>query len=79
MQSAFLVKDGEDLNKNRKLDFSSKDKKDSKRFKSFVISFAAFVVILGGISLLMFMKSIDFNFGNLVSSSDDLTTEPQTE
>ena len=27
----------------------------------------------------MFMKSIDFNFGNLVSSSDDLTTEPQTE
>lgn len=79
MQSAFLVKDGEDLKKSRKLDFSSKDKKDSKRFKSFVISFAAFVVILGGISLLMFMKSIDFNFGNLVSSSDDLTTEPQTE
>ncbi|MBS7388740.1 MAG: hypothetical protein KIG33_00200, partial [Oscillospiraceae bacterium] len=67
------------MNKNRKLDFSSKDKKDSKRFKSFVISFAAFVVILGGISLLMFMKSIDFDFGNLVSSSDDFTTEPQTE
>lgn len=79
LQSAFLVKRGEILKNNRKLDFSSKDKKDSKRFKSFIISFAAFVIILGGISLLMFMKSIDFNFGNLVSSSDDLTTEPETE
>jgi anionic cell wall polymer biosynthesis LytR-Cps2A-Psr (LCP) family protein len=74
-----LVKGGENLKNNRKLDFSSKDKKDSKRFKSFIISFAAFVIILGGISLLMFMKSIDFNLGNLVSSSDDLTTEPETE
>jgi len=79
LQSAFLVKRGKNLKNNRKLDFSSKDKKDSKRFKSFIISFAAFVIILGGISLLMFMKSIDFNFGNLVSSSDDLTTEPVTE
>lgn len=79
LQSAFLVKRGENLKKNRKLDFSSKDKKDSKRFKSFIISFAAFVIILGGISLLMFMKSIDFDFGNLASSSDDKTTQPETE
>ena len=79
MQSAFLVKDDEDLNKNRKLDFSSQDKKDSKRFKSFVISFAAFVLILGGISLLMFMKSIEFDFGNIVFSSDDFTQEYQTD
>lgn len=61
------------MKKAKKLNFTSKEKKQTKRFRSFVISFAAFVIILGSVSLLMFMKSIDFNINNLVSSSEKTT------
>lgn len=64
--------------KAKNLSFVSKDKKNSKRFKSFIVAFVAFVLLLGSVSALMFMKSIDFDLKNLVSSAET-TTEQVTE
>ncbi len=63
----------------KKLDFSSNEKKNSKRIKYFIVSFAAFTVVLGSISLLMFMKTLDFDLGNLKSSALESTTEAESE
>lgn len=67
------------MKQEKKLEYSQKNNRKSKNFRNFVISFAAFVIVLGAISLLMFMKSLNFDLKNLVSSSDELTTEPQTQ
>lgn len=63
----------------KRLDFSSEEKKNSKRMRYFIISFAAFIVVLGSISLLMFMKSLNFDLDNLKSSAGESTTETTSE
>lgn len=39
--------------------------------RSFIIAFSSFVIILGTISVFIFMKSVDFNLNNLVQSTTD--------
>lgn len=67
------------MKNDNKLNYSQKKANNPQKLKMFIISFAAFVVVLGTVSLLIFMKSLDFNIKNLVSSSDELTTEETTE
>ncbi len=57
--------------KIRDLDFSSEKQAKQKKMRSFIIAFASFVVILGTISVFIFMKSVDFNLNNLVQSTTD--------
>ncbi len=57
--------------KIRDLDFSSEKQAEQKKMRSFIIAFASFVVILGTISVFVFMKSVDFNLNNLVQSTTD--------
>lgn len=63
----------------KKLDFSSEKKKKNRQLKYFLISFSVFIIVLGTISLLMFMKSLDFDFNNLSRSSEETTTEIVSE
>lgn len=63
------------MKQEKKLNYSKKEAQKSKNFRTFIISFTAFVIVLGVISLLMFMKSLDFDLKNIVSSSDEITTE----
>lgn len=49
--------------------------------RSFIIAFSSFVIILGTISVFIFMKSVDFNLNNLVQSttvSDESTSDLTT-
>ncbi|MBR0542216.1 MAG: LCP family protein [Clostridia bacterium] len=66
------------MRKANKLDFSNERRRNSKRLRSFIIAFAAFVVVLGCVSLLMFMKALDFDIRNLISSAET-TTEAVSE
>lgn len=63
------------MRKANKLDFSNEQRRNSKRFKNFIIAFAAFVIVLGAVSALMFMKSLDFDLHNLISSAETTTEE----
>lgn len=47
--------------------------KPTKSFKYFIFAFALFILILSIVSVVMFMKSIDFNIDNLTGKT---TTEP---
>ena len=61
----------------RNEDIFSKPKKEKKRnpnFKYFVIAFSLFIVILSVCSVFLFMRSLDFDLGNLVDRS---TTEAE--
>lgn len=62
-----------------KLDFSSEKKIKKKKTRAFIISFSAFVLVLGTISLLMFMKSINFDFKNLMPDTSEKTTEAESQ
>lgn len=56
----------------RNEDIFSKPKKEKKRnpnFKYFVIAFSLFIVILSVCSVFLFMRSLDFDLGNLVDRS----------
>lgn len=66
------------MKQNNKLNYSRKSAENRKNLKSFIISFAAFVLVLGAVSFVMFMKSINFDFKNIVSS-DELSTQAQQE
>ena len=57
--------------KIRNLDFSSEKQAKQKKMRSFIIAFSSFVIILGTISVFIFMKSVDFNLNNLVQSTTD--------
>ena len=63
------------MRKANKLDFSNEQRRNSKRMKSFIIAFVAFVVVLGSVSLIMFMKALDFDLHNLISSAETTTEE----
>ena len=67
------------MRRNNRLDFSSDYKRNSqKRARSFILAFAVFVVVLGTASVIMFMKSINFDFNNLVSASKPDVSETET-
>ncbi|MEG0545873.1 MAG: LCP family protein [Oscillospiraceae bacterium] len=65
-----------------KLDFSSERQTKAKRMRSFIISFTAFVIVLGAISILMFYKSVNFDMSNIFnknkSTTNDFSTTEET-
>lgn len=65
------------MRKSKKLSFTDERKKNSKRIRSFIIAFCAFVVVLGAVSLIMFMKHLNFDLSNLLSSAETTTAEAQ--
>lgn len=62
------------MKKKLKLNFSSDRKIKMKKTKAFIISFAAFILVLGSISILIFMKSVNFDLKNLKPESSENTT-----
>lgn len=67
------------MRKNHKLHFTSEKQEKAKRFRAFIVAFIAFVLVLGSISTLIFMKSVNFDLQNLLKSPDDTrTTEEST-
>lgn len=69
------------MRRKNRLNFSSARAEKTKRTHAFILSFAAFVLVFGAVSLLIFMKSLDFDLGNMVNGDEDTTaaTETQTE
>lgn len=70
------------MRKSKSLSFVGEQKKKSKNIKRFVIAFSVFVILLGSVSALMFMKHLNFDFNNIFSSAEtttELTTEATTE
>lgn len=61
------------MRKKSKLRFASERQTKIRRTRAFVISFVAFIVVFGTISLLIFMHSLDFNLGNLTKQETDTT------
>jgi len=51
------------------LDFSSENQVKKRKMRSFVLAFVSFVVVLGAVSILVFMKSIDFDIQNIVQKT----------
>lgn len=67
------------MRKKSKLHFKSEQHEKTKRFRAFIVAFAAFILVLGSVSTLIFMKSIDFDLHNLLNASENLeTTTEQT-
>lgn len=61
-----------------KLNFASERQTRAKRLRAFVISFVAFILVFGAVSMLVFMKSLDFNLNNLIRQPED-STEQSTD
>lgn len=68
------------MRRKNKLNFSSERQMKAKRTRAFVLSFVAFVLVFGSVSLLIFMKSLDFDLQNLVKKPDasSVSTESTT-
>ncbi len=64
--------------KKSKLNFASERQTRAKRLRAFVISFVAFILVFGTVSILVFMKSLDFNLDNLIRQPED-STEQSTD
>lgn len=64
--------------KKSKLNFASERQTRAKRLRAFVISFVAFILVFGTVSVLVFMKSLDFNLDNLIRQPQD-STEQSTD
>ena len=64
--------------KKSKLNFASERRTRAKRLRAFVISFVAFILVFGTVSILVFMKSLDFNLDNLIRQPED-STEQSTD
>lgn len=58
------------MKRKSKLNFSSERQTKAKRTRAFVLAFVAFVLVFGSVSLLIFMKSLDFDLQNLVKKPD---------
>lgn len=58
------------MRRKNKLNFSSERQTKAKRTRAFVLAFVAFVLVFGSVSLLIFMKSLDFDLQNLVKRPD---------
>ena len=66
------------MRKKSKLRFSSVRQTKMRRTRAFVVSFIAFILVFGTVSLLIFLHSIDFNLGNLTQKEEDSTDPTQT-
>lgn len=68
------------MRKKSRLRFTSEYQQNKKRFRAFIVAFVAFVLVLGTVSTLIFMKSLNFDINNMLKTSDDTstTTEPTT-
>ncbi len=64
--------------KKSKLNFASERQTRAKRLRAFVVSFVAFILVFGTVSILVFMKSLDFNLDNLIRQPED-STEQSTD
>lgn len=64
--------------KKSKLNFASERQTRAKRLRAFVISFVAFILVFGTVSILVFMKSLDFNLDNLIRQPQG-STEQSTD
>lgn len=64
--------------KKSKLNFASERQTRAKRLRAFVISFVAFILVFSTVSILVFMKSLDFNLDNLIRQPQD-STEQSTD
>ncbi len=63
--------------KNKNLFIENKVKKST--IKYFIISFAVFILLLAGCSVILFMHSLDYDLSNLVENSSITTTEVSQE
>ena len=61
--------------KKPQLNFASEKQKQKKRMHIFIVSFAVFVFVLGGASVLLFMDYMEYDFSNFGQES----TEEQIE
>lgn len=61
------------MRKKSRLRFASVRQTKMRRTRAFVVSFVAFIVVFGTISLLIFLHSLDFNLGNLTKQEADTT------
>lgn len=59
--------------KNKNLFIENNVKKST--IKYFVISFSVFILLLAGFSVVLFMRSLDYDISNLVENSSTTTTE----
>ncbi len=68
------------MRKKSRLRFTSAYQQSQKRFRAFIVAFVAFVLVLGTVSTLIFMKSLNFDINNMLRAPDDTstTTEPTT-
>ena len=66
------------MRRKNKLNFSSERQTKAKRTRAFVLSFVAFILVFGSVSLLVFMKSLDFDLQNLVKKPDSPSASAET-
>lgn len=66
------------MRRKNKLNFSSERQTKAKRTCAFVLSFVAFILVFGSVSLLVFMKSLDFDLQNLVKKPDSPSASAET-
>lgn len=63
-----------------KLNFAGEERTKRKRLRTFIASFAVFVVLFGAVSLFMFLRSVNFDPGSLFSGGTPVEeTEPPTQ
>ncbi len=69
------------MRRKNKLNFANARAEKAKRMRAFILSFTAFILVFGAVSLLIFMKSLDFDLGNLAKGDEgeSTTTEETTE
>ncbi|MGN0571491.1 MAG: LCP family protein [Candidatus Fimenecus sp.] len=69
------------MRKKKELRFISEKQEKAKRFRAFIVAFIAFILVLGSVSTLIFMKSLNFDLQNLLKSPEnsDTTVETTTE
>ncbi|MGN0570196.1 MAG: LCP family protein [Candidatus Fimenecus sp.] len=63
----------------RKNDLFNEKNKNNGSLKYFIIAFAVFIVVLAAVSAFLFMRSIDYDFGNLINAETDSTSQSETE
>lgn len=68
------------MRKKSRLRFTSEQRRKTKRFRAFIVTFVAFVLVLGSFSTLLFMKSLNFDIQNMLKSPEnaETTTESTT-
>lgn len=63
----------------RKNNIFNEKNKNNGSLKYFIIAFAVFIVALAAVSAFLFMRSIDYDFGNMINAETDSTSQSETE